>query len=85
MTYQKDDVEGANYDSDLENTTKRTSSLPKKFKNKTNNAKIKISGYFVDDGYPEKCPNFHNSKSINPVSFPHRSGVNFVHSNKNKN
>jgi len=67
MTYKKGDSEvGANYDSDLERSTKRTSSIPNKFKNKTNNAKIRIDGYFVDDGYPEKCPNFHNTHVIQP-------------------
>jgi len=67
----------------LENT-KRTSTLPKKFQNKTNNAKIRVDGYFVDDGYPEKCPNFHNSNEIYPQSFPHRSGKDFISSNRNK-
>lgn len=37
-----------------------------KYMNKENNSKVKIAGYFVDDGYPENTPNDHNIKAIYP-------------------
>ena len=37
-----------------------------KFINKKNNSKIRIAGYFVDDGYPDFEPNNHNVKAIYP-------------------
>ena len=37
-----------------------------KYQNKKNNSKIRIAGYFVDDGYPDFVPNDHNVKAIYP-------------------
>ena len=37
-----------------------------KYQNKTNNSKIRVGGYFVDDGYPQNVPNDHNVRVIHP-------------------
>jgi len=37
-----------------------------KFQHKKNHSKIRIDGYFVDDGYPDFTPNDHNVKAIYP-------------------